>query len=412
MLFKYKALSPGGEVEEGERSGDTRQAVILEFQREGLTLFSLEAVEGHQESYLSQPEYHLKGKIHPRVTSFFTRQLAELTKTGIPLIQALESLQRFTVSDQFKTVLARISSDISQGVGLDEAFAAHPKVFNSLYVSMLKAGMTSGNLSLVVDQLADYLERDQDLKDRIRSALSYPLFIFCFSIILIYGMISHLLPAFEPIWQQSGLQIENYPVTNFLMNLSHLTHNLWDEVLVLILLGLAGFVFYLAMRTPEAHRWRDRRKFKVPVLGPFLELTVMARIANTLGALLESGITLVESLSLTSDTAGSITYRDALLEISQKVREGETLSHAVEATQVFPPLMIQMIGIGEESGELSTTLPRLGKYYEGQLNLGIKTMSSLIEPFTMVLVGGVVFTFVIGVFLPIMGVVGSLQNQL
>ena len=161
MLFKYKALSPGGEVEEGERSGDTRQAVILEFQREGLTLFSLEAVEGHQESYLSQPEYHLKGKIHPRVTSFFTRQLAELTKTGIPLIQALESLQRFTVSDQFKTVLARISSDISQGVGLDEAFAAHPKVFNSLYVSMLKAGMTSGNLSLVVDQLADYLERER-----------------------------------------------------------------------------------------------------------------------------------------------------------------------------------------------------------------------------------------------------------
>lgn len=399
-------------MEEGERSGETVQSVILQFQKEGFTLFSLEAVEELQESGASQPEYHLRGRIHPRVITFFTRQLAELTKTGIPLLQALESLRRFTVSDGFAQVLARISADVSRGTGLAEAFAVHSRVFDSLYVSMLKAGMRSGNLSLVVEQLADYLERDQDLRDRIRSALSYPLFVFCFSVLLVYGMISHLLPAFEPIWLQSGLEIENYPVTNFLMNLSHLTHSLWDEALVVVLLLMAGFVFYLVMRTPEAHRIRDRWKFKIPVLGPFLELTVMARIANTLGALLDSGITLVDSLTLTADTAGSVTYRDALLDVAQKVREGESLSDSVEATRVFPPLMIQMIGIGEESGELYTTLPRLGRYYEGQLNLGIKTMSSLIEPFTMVLVGGVVFTFVIGVFLPIMGVVGSLQNQL
>ena len=235
MYFKYKALGPDGRMEEGERSGETVQSVILQFQKEGFTLFSLEAVEELQESGASQPEYHLRGRIHPRVITFFTRQLAELTKTGIPLLQALESLRRFTVSDGFAQVLARISADVSRGTGLAEAFAVHSRVFDSLYVSMLKAGMRSGNLSLVVEQLADYLERDQDLRDRIRSALSYPLFVFCFSVLLVYGMISHLLPAFEPIWLQSGLEIENYPVTNFLMNLSHLTHSLWDEALVVVL---------------------------------------------------------------------------------------------------------------------------------------------------------------------------------
>lgn len=412
MEFAFKALDPSGEMVEGKRESASRQALILELQGEGYTLLSLEALERPVYQEAEPTEFHFRGRVKPRVVVFFTRQLAELTTTGIPLLQALESLQKFSVSDKFRLVLNQISTDVAKGKGLDEAFASHPKVFSPLYLALVKAGMRSGTLSKMIGQLADYLERDQDLKDRIRSALSYPTFIFCFSVLLIYGMVAHLLPSFEPIWEQSGLNIADYPITNFLMKISHLTTSFWDEALAMVLLALAGGIFFVIWQRPEAKSARNRWSYKIPVLGPFLQLTVMARVANTLGSLIDSGLTLVESLNLAAQTADSELYSDAISHIAKKVQEGESFAEAFENAGIFPPLMVQMVGIGEESGELSSTLPRLGRYYEGQLELGIKTMSSLVEPVTMVLVGGVVFAFVLGVFLPIMGVVGSLQSQL
>lgn len=259
--------------------------------------------------------------------------------------------------------------------------------------------------------MADYLEKDLEIKGQIRAALTYPTFVLIFSIILVYAMVAWLLPGFEPIWRQSGLDISRYPITSLLMWLGSFTKSFWDELLLALVVGGLIWLLGAALRTPEVTRASHGFLLRLPVLGTFISLTIMSRLTHTLGALVETGMPMVKALELAAGTSGSIHVEEALQRVSTRVQQGVDLSQAFKESPLFPPLMVQMIALGERSGDLRGMLGRVADYYSGQLNRSIKSFSALIEPMTMVLVGAVVFTFVLGVFLPIMGVVGALQQS-
>ncbi|MCA9778029.1 MAG: type II secretion system F family protein, partial [Candidatus Eremiobacteraeota bacterium] len=390
-----------------------REEVILALREQGCTLLDLKAEEPASEqtspSSSPGPRFRLRGRMKPQVVAVFTRQLSELIKAGIPIVEALESMLEFSTCERFREVLVEVSSDILRGHGLAESLSKHPKVFDKLYVNMVKVGEAGGTVGEMISKLADYMDADLELRGKIRSALSYPIFTLVISMILFYCMLNFILPGFQPMWAEAELDMDSYPITKALLFLSNLTSSVWDELLLLIVVGGILYLFKAILRTPEAARATDRLVYKLPVIGSFIELTVMARISNTLATLISSGVPLAEALNLTAGTAGRIVVVEALQQVSARIQEGRDLSGAVRETKVFPPLMVQMIALGEKSGDLPSTLNRVALYYQGQLDNGIKSFSALLQPFSMLLIGGIVLLFVLGVFLPIMGVASHIQ---
>lgn len=342
----------------------------------------------------------------------FTRQLSDLMDAGIPVLETIGSLRENVSSEHFARVLQNVESDIRKGVSFSAALANQPQVFDEIFVGMVRVGETSGRLPEVIAGLADYQERDQALRSQIKGALSYPMITLGFSLLLCYALVAYLLPGFAPIWQQSGVKLSDYPVTEFLMKLSDLTHSYADEVLMtIIMVGLVMlYKFLISSSTGKAKK--DSFLLSIPVIGSFVRMGVLARVANTMGTLSTSGINMVKTLDIAADTAGNEHIRVKLKEVSKRVQEGSSLAEAFREADEFPKMMLQMIGIGEKSGNIDAMLPRLARYYDRQLQDSMKAMTSLLEPGTMILIGGVVFTFVLGVFLPIMGIVKGLQSQM
>jgi type II secretory pathway component PulF len=410
--FKYTAVDPKGSIVKGEQEASYREDVVFELKAKGFTLLDLKESDTDGQPSKSKPtklpSFHFRGRVTPAVIAEFTRQLAELTEAGIPIVEALDSISEHSTSEKFRIVTEKVSADLQRGMGLAQAFAEQPQCFSPLFVNMIKVGEAGGNVPEMVARLATYLEHDLELRSRIRSALSYPAFTLATSLILVYFSISFLLPGFIPVFEGANLDMSQYPITVFLIKLSNMTESVWDELLLLFILSFIVYLFRAILKTPEAARASDRFVYSLPVIGSFIELTVMARVANTLGALIEGGVPLSEAFDLTAGTSGRITIDEALTQVSKRVQEGAELSVALRETEAFPGLMVQMISLGEKSGELNVTLTRVAQYYQRKLDAGINSLSSLLQPIIMVFIGGLIFVFVLGIFLPILGVAGSI----
>lgn len=350
--------------------------------------------------------------IRPAALAFFTRQLAELTECGIPLVQTLETMKRFSSSGRLQDVASAIIRDISAGKSFSQALKAHPQVFSKIYVSTVEVGEKTGDLAMLLGRMADYMEQEEAVRAKLRSGLSYPFFILGFSLLLTYCMVTFLLPAFTPLFKQSGLNLNNYPITMALITLSNLCTNIWDELVVALSLGCLAYIYHRVVNTPVGKLARDRLLFHLPVVGEFVQLAAYARVCQTLGLLQNSGVPIYQAVSIAADSAGNEVVSQALLEARQQLEGGKALSVALGSREDdFPPLMIQMIAVGEQSGDVPKMLTRMARYYEGQLESSIKGFSALIEPITTVLIGLIVGLFVIGIFSPIMGIVGALQAR-
>lgn len=415
MEFEFKALDDKGGVLTETISADDRFEALRDLKARKLTILDLklldspEAAESGNFFKVIQTSWV---RVSDKDIMLFTRQLSDLMDAGIPVLETISSLRENVSSEHFARVLQNVESDIRKGVSFSAALANQPQVFDEIFVGMVRVGETSGRLPEVIAGLADYQERDQALRSQIKGALSYPLITLGFSLFLCWALVAHLLPGFAPIWQQSGVKLSDYPITLFLMRLSDLTKSYADETLLtLALVGLVVLYKFLISSSTGKMK-KDSFLLHIPVIGSFVRMGVLARVANTMGTLSTSGINMVKTLEIAADTAGNEHIRAKLKEVSKRVQEGSSLTEAFRAADEFPKMMLQMIGIGEKSGNIDAMLPRLARYYDRQLQDSMKAMTSLLEPGTMILIGGVVFTFVLGVFLPIMGIVKGLQNQM
>jgi general secretion pathway protein F len=326
-----------------------------------------------------------------------TRQLATLVGAGFPLVSALDSLIPQTRSKTFKKILAKIKDSIVEGNSFALSLSLYPETFSSLYVNMVRAGETSGALEIVLERLADITEKQQALKHRIRSALAYPVFMSLVGVVVLFLLLTFIVPSITSIFTDMK-QVLPAP-TRFLIGISGFFKTYWWIIFVvtgMILLTLRGI-----KKTVKGHYFFDKTKLLLPGFGILTKKLAVARFARTLGSLLENGVSMLHALEIVKNIVENVLIADIIKEASQEVEKGQGLGSALAESKIFPDLSIQMIQVGEQSGELEAMLNKIADVFENEVETSIMSMTSLLEPVMILVMGIIVGFIVLSICLPI-----------
>ncbi len=339
----------------------------------------------------------------------FTRQLATMIGAGIPLLESFEILAEQTLDQNkgFGMGLQECADLVRGGTEISESMTKFPKMFPEIYINMVKAGEASGQLDIILNRLAEFLEASESLKREIKSAMTYPVI----SLILIFGITGYLLigvvPKFKTMFDSLGGELP--AITQYVLAVSNwLTANVLTVFIMLIVLVI-GYKF--SMRTYQGQKIRDTIWLKLPVFGPLFQKVAISRFARTFGTLLSSGVPLLGALEIVASTAGNRVIEETLVETRETVRRGEPLTLHLATSWVFPPMVVKMIGIGEKSGALETLLSKISDFYDEQVHATVKSLTSLIEPFMLMIMGAVVGIIVLAIFYPILQLQSAVRGS-
>ncbi len=396
--FHYQATTPQGKLVEGVMEAGEERAVVLRLRDQGYLPLRIrppgavleKPATGPRES--SFPQLPWRGGVRQKDLQIFTRELATLISSGLPLDRALSVLAGLTEKVELKNATAQILRTVQQGKSLSEALAEYPKIFPPLYVNMVKAGEIGGFLDTVLQRLAEYLERSQEVQDQIKASLAYPVMLVLVGGLSVFFMFTYVLPKFAGIFKDMGPAL---PVlTRLLLRLGDWFQAYW-WVLVLLVVGTGGGLQrYIA--TPQGRMAWDRWRLRVVLLGDLIRKREVAQFTRTLGTLLKSGVPLLQALEVVEAVVGNRVISGALKEVRVGVREGQGISGPLGRSGVFPTLALQMVSVGEETGHLDEMLMRTAEYYEKETNNQLKQLVSLVEPALILGMGLIIGVVVIG----------------
>ncbi len=341
----------------------------------------------------------LSGKVKTKVLTAFTRQLATLVDAGLPLLRGLRVLEKQEKNPTLKEIIGKLAVAIEGGSTFSEGLAQHPKVFNKLYVNMVKAGELGGVLEVVLGRLAEFMEKAQKIKGKVVAAMFYPVAVLIVAVTILTVLMVWVVPKFREIFKDmlpgQGLP----PFTSFVLAISDLIahHFLWT------LAGVVTFFVLLniALRTKGGRRFFDRFKLNMPVLGPVISKVAISRFARTLGTLISSGVPILQALTIVKETSGNVIVGSAVAAVHESVKEGETITAPLEASNVFPPMVISMVDVGEQTGALPEMLMKIADNYDDEVDNAVSAMTSLLEPIMIVFLAVIVGSIVIALFLPL-----------
>ncbi len=391
--YSYKAADSSGKIVTGVLEADEEKKVVAELQTLGLIPMRIALTTGNgnrlglnvSEQFLSF--FH---GVSSKDVMVFTQDLATLLEAGLPVDRALSLLIESAEKERFKMVVNDILKTVQGGGYLSDALAKHPRAFTSFYVSMVRAGEAGGVLEAVLSRLGEFLESAQELKDYIKSAMVYPVFLVGVGGLSIIVLLTFVIPKFSIIFSDMGQAI---PLsTQFLLGISHLLQSYWWAILAV--LGAGYFFLRKYLKTPAGRLKFDRKKMKFPVVGDLIKKIEVARFARTLGTLTKSGVPILQALMLVKDILENKVISAAMENVYARVKEGDRLSKPLRDTGIFPPLAIQMITVGEETGRLDRMLLRVAESYEKMVRNTVKRLISLLEP-AMILLMGLVVGFVV-----------------
>lgn len=350
----------------------------------------------------------LKPRVKQKDLTTTTRQLSTLMAAGLPLLRSLRVLERQCANQTMKETLHAMGESVESGNSFSEALSSHPKIFDNLYVNMVKAGEAGGVIELVLNRLAEFMEKSQKITNKVKSAMTYPMVILIAAIGITSVLMLTVIPKFEEIFTDllEGKQLP--AITRMVIGIS----NALQHYFIFIAMGIAAIVMIvsLALKTKAGRDLRDRLKANLPGLGSLTRRTCIARLTRTLGTLLSSGVPLLQALSIVRDTADNVIYYNALQTVHDGVKEGENLSNLIEQTKVFPPMVVGMIDVGEETGAIADMLTRIADTYDDEVDNAVSGLTSLLEPMVIILLAGIVGTIVIAMFLPLISVISSLNG--
>ncbi|HWT56169.1 MAG TPA: type II secretion system F family protein [Candidatus Microsaccharimonas sp.] len=402
LTYNYHARNTAtGEQVKGTIQADSESAAAKLISQQGLSPTDIK---------LASNGSFLGGKLGSRVKTrdrvLFSRQLSTLINAGLPLLQALRSVNEQTTNKNLRVILAQIIGSLEGGGTLSAALAKHPRVFNQVYVSMVAAGETSGTLDKALDRLAIQQEKEADLISKVRGAMTYPLVVVAVMVLVVGFMIVKVLPQVKNIY--SGFNGVQLPLlTRILLAISDFTiHYWWVEVLVLVAFAFAGTRY---ARTGPGKEVVDALKMKAWPVGPLFMKMYMARFSRTGSTLIASGVPLLQMLEITANAVNNVHIQRSITKASEKVRGGKSLADALAQDPHFLPLVPSMLKIGEQSGAMEQMLAKAADYYEKEVDNQVATISSIIEPVMMVMLGIVAFIIVAAVLLPIYGLAGNSQ---
>jgi type IV pilus assembly protein PilC len=329
---------------------------------------------------------------------FMTRQLATMIEAGIPIAQSLRGIGLGHEKPGVKTLLGNIRSDVEAGTNLSSALRKHPQHFNRLYTSLVTVGEQSGTLDILMNKIASYLEKIEEIKGKVRSALFYPALVIIVAVVIVAILLIVVIPEFEILFQDFGADLPS--LTRWVVDLSHSVQEYWVVYLLVTMVVSTGLVFTYK-RSSKMQFLLDKLVLKVPVFGPILRKAIIARVARTLATMFGAGIPLVDALETVATAAGNGVYRDGMLQIRREVSTGRSLESSMAETGLFPGMVLQMVTTGEESGELERMLDKVADFFETEVDNAVAVISSLVEPFLIIVLGIIVGTIVIAMYLPI-----------
>jgi type IV pilus assembly protein PilC len=345
----------------------------------------------------------LGGRVKPAVVTAFTRQVATLVEAGLPLLRGLRLLEEQETHPAFRRVLCGLIVSIEEGASFSEALAQHPRVFNRLYVSMVQAGEVAGALETVLRRLAEFMEKAARIKAKVLAALYYPVTVMVVAVLILSLLMVYVLPRFREVFTDllNGAPLPAF--TRFVLGLSTAVR---DHFLIAAALGIGLAVLVkLLLRTPVGREAWDRLKLRLPVLGPVFTKAAVARFTRTLGTLLGSGVPILQALTIVKDTAGNVVVQKTVAAVHEGVKEGESLTAPLKASGVFPPVVVGMVDVGEQTGALPDMLLKIADNYDEEVDNAAAAMTSLLEPILLVFLAILVGSIVIAMFLPIIQIV-------
>ena len=340
-------------------------------------------------------------KISATDITVFTRQLSTMMKAGLPMMQAFDIAAKGHANPSMTAMLLNIRSDVEQGHTLADSFAKYPKYFDRFYCNLVRAGETGGVLESILDKLSLYKEKTQSIKKKVRGALTYPIAVIVVAIALIFVMMMYVLPAFAKVYQEMGVSLPG--LTQVMMNISDFFVAYGIYMLIILIGGAVGFIKSM-QKSQELQKRVDYMLLKMPIFGPIVRKAAIARWARTTATLFAAGVPMVEVLDSVAGATGNIRYEEATQDIRAKVNQGISLTSSMEATEVFPNLVIQMTLIGEESGSLDDMLNKAAEFYEEDVDTAVSQLSSLMEPIIMVVLGLIVGVILVAMYLPLFNI--------
>jgi len=341
----------------------------------------------------------LSGRVKSKVLTTFTRQLATLVDAGLPLLRGLRVLEKQERNATLKGIAGELALAIEGGSTFSEALAQHPKVFNRLYVNMVKAGELGGVLEVVLTRLAEFMEKAQKIKGKVKAAMFYPVAVMIVAVAILYILMVKVIPKFKEVFE-GMLEGRSLPkFTQFVMAISDAIAN--HIVISMSVAATVVVLFLVFVRTKFGRHAFDKFKLKMPILGPVVSKVAISRFTRTLGTLVSSGVPILQALTIVKETAGNVIISNAVNSVHESVKEGETITAPLEASNVFPPMVISMVDVGEQTGALPEMLLKIADNYDEEVDNAVTAMTSLLEPIMIVFLGLIVGSIVIAMFLPL-----------
>jgi type IV pilus assembly protein PilC len=349
------------------------------------------------------------GKVKPKVLTTFTRQLATLVDAGLPLLRGLRVLEKQERNATLKRIINELAGSIEGGSTFSEGLAQHPKVFNRLFVNMVKAGELGGVLEVVLNRLSEFMEKAEKIKGKVKAAMFYPAAVMFVAVTILIILMVFVVPKFQQIFAD---MLEGKPLpafTNLVLGISEMIAK--NFLLTLGSIVVAFILFRLFVRTKFGRKIFDRVKLHFPVLGPVVSKVAIARFTRTLGTLISSGVPILQALNIVKETSGNVIISDAVSSVHESVKEGETITAPLEASRVFPPMVISMVDVGEQTGALPEMLMKIADNYEDEVDNAVSAMTSLLEPIMIVFLAVIVGSIVIALFLPLIMLIDQLGSE-
>jgi type IV pilus assembly protein PilC len=398
--FTYKVKDKTGKVVEGSLEAENAQLVVGKLREMGYVPIEIQQQGGAK----LQRELKIPGfsdRVNLKDVAVFSRQFATMINSGLSLLRSLYILAEQTENKALANTVNQVRLDVEKGSSLSAALAKHPKVFNRLYVSMVRAGEVGGVLDSVLLRLADTIEKQVELRRKVKSAMTYPVVVFALVLLIVTAMLLFVIPMFEGLYRDLGGKL---PLpTQILINISKVARKLWP----LIIIGEIGaaFAFKKWVNSEEGRKRWDTIKLKMPIFGGLVRKTALARFSRTLSALVRSGVPILESLDIVAETAGNHVVAEAVRDTQQAVKRGDPLSRKLEDHPVFPPMVVQMMAVGEETGALDEMLDKIADFYDNEVEATVDALTSLIEPLLIVVMGGCVGGMIIALYMPMFNII-------
>jgi type IV pilus assembly protein PilC len=424
--FAYEAMNAAGKTQKGTIDAATSDDAIRKLREEGLYPTAVREQRGGSaggKPVAAPPTARKRrgstiafGGLGLKRITLITRQLSTLQDAGLPLLRSLQILEQQQKPGRLKNILYDVCDDVESGNSLSDSFAKHPKAFDRLYVKMVKAGEIGGVLDVILQRLADFMEKGQRLRRRIKGAMIYPTVVICIAVAIVTGIMYFVIPKFQEIFNDFNVKLPDLTLfliaaSKWIAGTSRADQSVPGAVWVIASPFIIFFFFKILRKTGFGRAATDWLVLRIPVIGGLVQKTTVARFTRTLGTLVAAGVPILEAITITKETSGNWVFEKALGQVHDSIREGETFAAPLRKSKVCDSIVVNMIDVGEETGDLDVMLMKIADNYDEEVDVAVASLLSLLEPFMVVILGTIVGGIVLALFLPLVSMIESVSSQ-